>query len=95
MSFDYRTKMIRKFKIKGLPTEKELQEMPFGQQIEPLRAIAKFKESAKSTHLSQKRQSYTKAIREFLSLHPEVTEYFCAFHASKGRYDDSFEFWYR
>ena len=85
---------IRKFKIKGLPTEMELDAMPFGRQIEHLKAIQVFKDSCKSTWLSQKRQSYQKAIREAIKLHG-VTEYYCEFYCDSMVKDDVFEFWYK
>ncbi len=85
---------IRKYKIKGLPAEKELAGMPFGRQIEHLRAIEAFKTACKSTHLSQKRQTYTKAIREAVKL-LGATEWYCDFYCDSQMKDDSFEFWYR
>lgn len=85
---------ITKFKIVGLPKDTEFAKMPWGRQIEWLRKIQEFKDSAKSVHLSQKRQSYTKAIREFVKLN-EVKEYYCSFHAGRDYYDDTFQIWYR
>ena len=85
---------IRKFKIKGLPTPVEFAAMPFGRQIEHFRAIDQFKAACKSTWLSQKRQSFTKAIREAIKLH-NATEYYCDFYCDSMMKDDVFEFWYR
>lgn len=85
---------IRKFKINGMPTEKEFKGMPFGRQIEHLRTIEAFKASCKSVHLSQKRQTYQKAIREAIALY-NVTEYYCDFLCGQYAKDDSFQFWYR
>jgi len=84
----------RKFKIKALPTEQEFKAMPFGRQIEVIKGFQTFKEGSKSLHLSQKRQSYQKAIREAVRLY-NVTEYYCQFYAEPDCYDDSFQFWYR
>ena len=80
-------------KIQGIP--KNVESLSFGQQIPHLRTIAEFKQSAKSTHLSQKRQSYKTALREFLSLHPEVKEYFAKFLCGSDAKDDSFELFYK
>ncbi len=85
---------IRKFKIKGLPSDKEFSTMPFGRQIEHFRAIEAFKAACRSTHLSQKRQSYSKAIRDALKLH-NATEYYCEFYNDSMTKDDVFEFWYQ
>lgn len=68
--------------------------MSFGQRIDSLRAIQAFKASAKSVWISQKRQTYTKAIREAIALH-DATEYYCDFHCDSECKDDTFEFWYR
>ena len=86
--------MIVKFKIKGLPKDSDYIKLSFGRQIEYRRKIQEFQDAAKSTHLSQKRQTYSKAIKEFLALN-DVTEYYTTFHASKDCFDDSFEVWYR
>jgi hypothetical protein len=83
---------IVKFKINGLP--KDYAALPFGRRIEHARTIEAFKASAQSIHLSQKRQSYTKAIREAIRLYG-VTEYFCQFHCNANVKDDSFQFWFK
>ena len=83
----------RKFKITGM-SEREFNAMPFGRQIEHHQSILKFKESCKSVHLSQKRQTYQKSIREAVALYG-VKEYYCDFHNEPHCKDDSFEFWYR
>ena len=85
---------IRRFKIKGLPTPKELEALPFGRQIDHLQAIRAFKGICQSTHLSQKRQTYQKAIREAVRL-LGANEYYCEFYCDSEMKDDSFEFWYR
>lgn len=82
-----------KFKIKGLPTDKAYSVLPFGRRMEFHPAIAAFKVGAKSIHLSQKRQTYAKAIREALDLY-EVDQYLCQFYCSDNYKDDSFEFFY-
>ena len=97
------SKLRRKFKINGLNGEsvasalryeREFAAMPFGRQIEPLKTIAKFKETCKSIWLSQKRQSYQTAIAEAKKMY-DVKEYYCEFYCDEERKDDSFEFWYR
>lgn len=85
---------IRKYKIKGMPSERELASMPFGRSIEYLRAIDQFKSSCKSVHLSQKRQTYQKAIREAIDLY-DVKEYYCDFYCDDYVKDDGFQFFYR
>lgn len=85
--------LIRKFKVDGIPTEKECQRMSFGQLIPHLRALEEFKAKAKSTYLSQKRQSYTKAIRDAIKLYG-ARQYYCQFNAGTDCHDDSFQFWY-
>jgi hypothetical protein len=85
---------ITKFKIKGLPKDSEYAALPFGRRIEYARAIEAFKASAQSTYLSQKRQSYTKAIREAIKLYG-VTQYYCRFYCNANVKDDSFQFWYK
>lgn len=85
--------MIRKFKINGLPTDKVFNAQAFGQQLAGLKMIEAFKKTAKVIHLSQKRQSYTKAIKEAIALY-DVKQYFCTFHCDAMCKDDSFEFFY-
>ena len=85
---------IRKFKIIGLPTDKAFVALPFGRQCEHLKKIEEFKFFCKSVHLSQKRQSYAKAIKEAVALY-NATEYYCEFHCDENVKDDSFQFWYR
>lgn len=79
-------------KINGIPGD--YHKLPFGRQLDYLRAIEAFKASAKSTHLSQKCRSYKAAIKEFVKLNG-VTEYYAKFQAGKDVYDDSFEFFYK
>ncbi len=85
---------VRKLKIAGLPKERDYNAMPWGRQLEYRKAIEAFKATAKVTHLSQKRQTYAKAIREAIDL-LGAAEYYCEFHCSPTCKDDSFEFWYR
>jgi len=84
---------IIKFKIKGLPEDKEYVALPFGRRIEFRHIIADFKAKAKMIHLSQKRQTYNKAIREAIDLY-DVDQYFCQFSCNDNVKDDSFEFFY-
>lgn len=85
---------IRKFKINGQVSDKAFAAMPFGRQLDTLRAIQTFKAATKSVHLSQKRQTYAKAIKEAIALYG-ATEYYCDFHCSNDCKDDTFEFWFR
>ena len=86
--------MIRKMKIAGLPREKDFNALPFGRQYEWNAKIAEFKAGAKKVHLSQKRQSYHKAIRDAVALY-DVAEYYCVFECGSDCKDDSFEFFYK
>lgn len=83
----------RKFKIKGFPKVAEFNAMPFGRQIEWHKKIQEFKAKAKDTHISQKRITNAKAIREFIDLY-NVDEYYCEFHDSPDYRDDTFQVWY-
>lgn len=71
----------RKFKITGM------KDFDFNK-------VKDFKATAKVTHLSQKRQTYQKAIKEAIWLH-DVKEYYCEFYWAPQCKDDSFEFWYK
>lgn len=84
---------IVKFKIAGMPKDSDYAKLPFGRQIEHRHAIESFKARAKKIHLSQKRQTYAKSIREALTLE-NATEYFCTFYCSSDCKDDTFEFWF-
>jgi hypothetical protein len=84
----------RKYKIKGVFPEKQFNALPFGRQIDTLRVFENFKMDSMCIWLSQKRQTYTKAIREAVAL-LGVTEYYTCFHAEPHYYDDSFQFWYK
>ena len=84
---------IRKFKIKGMPKDSDYKNMVFGRRMEFNATLAAFKAGAKSIHLSQKRQSYTKSIREEIDLY-NVDQYYCSFYCDENVKDHSFEFWY-
>ena len=84
--------MVKRFKIAGIPAD--FFSMPFGRQIEYHHILSNFKANSKSIHLSQKRQSYQKAIKEAIALY-SVDEYYCEFHCDSLCKDDSFQFWYR
>ena len=71
----------RKFKIAGM------KDFDFNK-------VKDFKAGAKSIHLSQKRQTYHKAIKEAIALH-DVKEYYCEFYNEPNCKDDVFEFWYK
>jgi hypothetical protein len=85
--------MIVKFKIKGMPKDSEFNALPFGRQIEYAETIKKFKETTKNNHVSQKRTTNKKALKEFFDLH-NVDQYYCKFEDSKTCRDDSFEIWF-
>ncbi len=86
--------LIRKFKIKGMISDKDFENLPFGRQIEYFKQFASFKSGAKSAWISQKRTTNKKAISEFLKLH-DATEYYCTFHDGDFVRDDSFEIFYK
>lgn len=86
---------IIKFKIPSLKiSDKDFNSLSFGRQIEYYHKIAEWKKTAASIHLSQKRQTYTKAIREFIKLYG-AKEYFTTFYAGEFVHDDSFEIFYK
>lgn len=84
--------MITLFKLKGVPNN--FTSLPFGRRMEYHRTIETFKQSAKRSHVSQKRVPYRKAIKEFIKLN-DVDEYYCSFHSELEYFDDTFEFFYR
>ena len=67
--------------------------LPFGRQIEYMRKIESFKASAKNTHISQKRQSFTKALKDFRT-HYRPKSYYCRVRTGTNWHDDSVEIWY-
>jgi hypothetical protein len=71
----------RKFKITGM------KDYDFNK-------VKDFKAGCKSIWLSQKRQTYQKAIKEAVALH-DVKEYYCEFYNEPQCKDDVFEFWYK
>ena len=87
-------KMTRKFKIKGQPSERDFNGMNFGRQIDVLRTFQAFMAEAKSVWVSQKRQTFAKAIREAVKLYG-MTEYYCQFHDEPMYRDDSFQIFYK
>ena len=84
---------ILKFRIRGLPTDKEYVALSFGRQIEFRRKMEEFRTNAQMIHISQKRQTYTKAIKEAIDLY-DVDQYFCRFYCNDNYKDDTFEFFY-
>jgi hypothetical protein len=84
------SKLDYRFKIHAVKiTPRDFMGMNFGRQIEYHRQFDEFKKTAKSTHLSQKRQTRAKAIKEFVELN-QVDQFFAAVNPQ----DHSFEFWY-
>ena len=83
----------RRFKIAGLPKEKEYSGLPFGRQIEYHQQIAAFKATAKITWISTKRRTTKAAIAEFLKLYkPE--QYWLEYKENANYKDDSLQVWY-
>lgn len=78
-------------RVKDVP--KDFHKLPFGRQIDHWKKIREFQANAKSTHVSQKRQNWRKAIKEFKDLYC-VDEFYTKFHAGEHYWDDSFEVWY-
>ena len=86
--------MKTEFKINGIDiTDKQYNSLPFGRQIEFHKKIQEFKSRAKKIHVSQKRTTHTKAMREFKDLHKAV-EWFTQYEDSPTCRDDSFEVFY-
>ena len=81
-----------KIKIDGVP--KEYEKLPFGRQIEHRAKIDAFKRSAKVTWLSIKRQSVTRAWREFIAMF-EPTEWYANYQDGEFARDDSIEVYYK
>jgi len=52
-----------------IPKDRDLNKMVFGRQIEYIKKIHEWKKGAKKVYLSQKRQTFSKAIKEFKNLH--------------------------
>ncbi len=87
--------MKHRFKIPSLGiTDKQLAALPFGRQLEHLRAIAEWKKGAKSVYISQKRRSTAAAIKEFRSLY-SPSEWYFEDSAKDGYRDDSFQVFYK
>ena len=81
------------FRVIGLPKDADFDAMPFGRQLEHLRAIEAFKLTAKSVHVSRKRTTFKKALADFKRLY-KPKQYFCRNTETSYSYDDSFEVWY-
>lgn len=80
----------------GIPTDKELNAMPFGRQIEYIRRIQAWQEGKKKAYVSQKRQSFAKAIKEFKDLY-QPSEWYTRTkpkNKSPNYYDDGIEIYY-
>lgn len=79
-----------------LPKDKDLNAMPFGRQLEHIKVIKKWKETAMSVLISQKKQSFAKAMKEFKDLY--LPTYWFTSAVSKkdspNYYHDSFEVFY-
>jgi len=83
-----------KFKIKSLGiTHKEFNSLVFGRQIEYYPKFAEFKAKAKTTHVSQKRTTHAKAVKDFIKLY-DVDEYWYSYQDGEFIRDDSFEVFY-
>lgn len=69
--------------------------MIFGRQLEYRNHIADYTKSAKQIHLSQKRQTYKKAIKEFVALYNPTSYYIPVINCDPNYYDDSFVVYYQ
>lgn len=74
--------------------EKDFNILPFGRQIEYFKKIEEWKKAAKRIHISQKRCSTAKALKEFKDLY-RPTEYFFVDNQTANYKDDSIEIWYK
>jgi hypothetical protein len=81
--------------IASVPSD--LFSMPFGRQIEYHKVLHGFinNPETKKTYLSQKRQSYKKAIKEFVKLYEPKSYYIPKFNSSSNCFDDSFVVYYQ
>lgn len=86
--------LTRKYKIRGIPTDKELSAMPFGRQLEHTRTISAFKAGAQSRWVSIKRRSAAAAIKEAVSLEG-ASEWYCEYRDEPTYRDDSIQFFYK
>lgn len=86
---------IRKFKLPFLGIkDNQLAALPWGRQLEHTQKITQWKETAKRTWASQKRQSNSKAIKEVVGS-VKAVEWYCEFHDSPNYRDDTFEVYYK
>lgn len=90
MSKDTRTKYW--IKLNGVP--KNFLNLSFGRQVEYLRIVKEFKETANSVHISIKRRTAAAALKEFKELY-QPTEYYARFYDSNDCRDDSVEVFYK
>jgi hypothetical protein len=77
-------------------TEKAYLSLSFGRRLEYTRKILQFCESAEQVYLSQKNQTFAKAIAEFKKLYKPKQWYVSAHSKEKtpNYYDDSFVVYY-
>lgn len=92
-------KITRRYKFidSKIPSDKIFDTLPFVRQCEFGKEIASFKDSAKSSHISQKRQSAQKAISDFVKLN-DAKQFYTVFHdkaKSPDYWEDTFEIWYK
>ena len=85
--------VIIDFKIDGMISAKEFNQMPFGRQIEHYHKIQEFQAKAKSGYLETKRKKVKTALREFLKLH-EVKQYYFKAREDSMWKDDSVDIWF-
>jgi hypothetical protein len=81
------------FKINGLPKDSEFNALPFGRQIDHLRAMESFKAAAKSIHYSAKGKTTLRAFQEFKRLY-RPSQWLLVNRDAPSYHDDSFEVWY-
>ncbi len=87
-------KPITKFKIKGMQKDTEFLSLAFGRQIDGLRQIRAFKDTAKSFWVSKKRKNPAKEIKDTLKFY-NATEHYYQYNDSPNYSDDSFEVFFK
>lgn len=69
--------------------------MIFGRQLDYRYKIADYMAKSKNIHLSQKKQTYKKAIKEFVDLYKPKNYYIPKINCDEFYYDDSFVVYYQ
>lgn len=93
MTFQTDTKhfVIKNLKI----SDNDFNRLPFGRQLDYLRGINIFKETAKQGYIGAKGIPFSKALKQWKTLY-RPTEYYCVCRDKDGVWkDDSVEVWYK